>query len=697
MKPRYRNALKKRSNISRIWYVMLVAILLHFSLFHSLTAQQDSLIFSVETDSVFITASRIRQKISEAPYAVSLLRSDFISKGQQRLSLKESLDYVPGVFTMNADNYAQDIRISIRGFGARSAFGIRGIKILVDGVPETTPDGQGQTDNLDINTIQNMEILRGPVSGLYGNASGGILSVSTAANNDKIGTELFAGAGSFGYLNMHIRTHLRYNKWVSTIQATNIRTEGYRMQSAMQNTILNANIGYRLNDRNKIALILNYAHSPQADDPGGLTASELDNDRTMAAPANVRWNAGESVQQSKIALRWLYSGERLESEVNTWYIHRDFENFLPFTNGGVVGLKRDFPGITVRFTYRNSILKLPWTLSGGVDAELQQDLRLRFNNTDGKKGESAVFRQQEIFRNMGVYLLNKINFHEKLEGSLSLRQDLINIQARPDDREREQLNYAALNPSVGLNWRVAQDIRLYANYSTNFESPALIELSNNPSGITGFNTDLLPQTAKSGELGVRYQPAGSIQTEAALYYIRIKDEILPYELAQFPQRIFYRNAGNTIRKGMEISLNYRITEALRLFSSWTVADFRYEKYLSGNNDFKGNRPAAQPLHQFFSDLRYIHKDGWFTILNAKYTSALFADDANTISEKGFTLIHLKMGKEMSFSRFTIEPCIGIQNLTNSLYNSNIRINAAAGRYYEPAPERHWFVSIRMKM
>jgi iron complex outermembrane recepter protein len=696
MKPRFRNALRI-SKICRIWHVLLIAILLQFSFIHTVSAQQDSLTFSIESDSVFITATRIKQKISDAPYAITLLRPDFISKGQQRLSLKESLDFVPGVFTMNAENYAQDIRISIRGFGARSAFGIRGIKILVDGVPESTPDGQGQTDNLDINAIQNMEILRGPVSGLYGNASGGLLSVSTATSNDKNSTELFAGAGSFGYRNLHIMTHYRYNKWNATLQATNIRTEGYRTQSAMQNTILNTNIGFQLNEQHMFALILNYANSPQADDPGGLTASELANDRRMAAPANVRWNAGESVKQSKIALRWLYSGERLESEVNTWYIHRDFENFLPFTNGGVVNLKRDFPGITARFTYRSSILKLPWTLSGGVDAELQQDFRLRFNNTDGIKGETSVFRQQEIFRNTGVYLLNKIHFHEKLEGSISLRQDLINIEARPADREREQLDYAALNPSVGMNWRVAQDIRLYANYSTNFESPALIELSNNPSGGTGFNADLLPQTAKSGELGVRYQPAGSIQTEAALYYIRIKDEILPYELAQFPQRIFYRNAGNTVRKGMEISLNYRINEALRLFNSWTVADFRYEKYMSGNNDFKGNRPAAQPLHQFFSDLRYIHQKGWFAILNAKYTSALFADDANTISEKGFTLLHLKTGKEMRFSRYTIEPCIGIQNLTNSRYNSNIRINAAAGRYYEPAPERHWFVSIRMKL
>lgn len=692
--------MKMYSDLSpyQIWTKLLSVAAIHFlSGVFPLSAQQDSIAYSVSSDSVYITATRIRQIVTEAPYAVSILQPDFIIKGQQRLSLKEALDYIPGVFIMNAENYAQDLRISVRGYGARSAFGIRGIKFLVDGVPESTPDGQGQVDNLDMNVVEQIEVLRGPSSGLYGNASGGLISVSTDKKFDQNFTEIFVAGGSFNFKNLNIRSGHRMGKLSALLQASHVRTDGFRILGNMQNTILNGRLTYVFNEKDKITLLLNHSNSPVADDPGGLTAAEVEQNRGNAAPLNIRFRAGERVTQSKYAMSWNRVGKNHSLDATVWYIYRDFENALPFMNGGIVVLKRHFPGMSLKYNHRTTISNIPWSVTLGIDVESQEDLRLRFNNTEGIKTGNEVFRQKEIFRNTGIYMINKLDIMRNLEFSLSVRQDIMAIQSRPADMPGDAILYNYLNPAAGMLYKAGRQWHIYANYTSNIESPALIELSNNPTGTTGFNTMLKPQISYGKEIGLRWQPNKRLKAELAFFQINIKDEILPYELIDFPQRIFYRNAGITLRKGAESSIHYKISDNIQFYSAYTYSDFRYNSYISGGTDFSGKRPAAIPEHQWFSDLRYSSADGWYLILNKRYVSPLFANDANTISDRGYLLLSIRGGFLFRIGGQKAEPTFGVNNLTDIRYNSNIRINAAGGRYYEPAPGRNFYISVKVNI
>lgn len=680
--------------------VNFLTVLIIFSAYSEgslVQAQGDTVVWSREADSVYITAARIVSEALKTPFSVTTIGPEFIAKGKQRLSLKESLDYIPGVISMNAENYTQDLRISIRGFGARAAFGIRGIKILVDGVPETTPDGQGQLDNLDLNVINRIEVLRAPVSGLYGNAAGGVISMRTLPDTRGNEIELFSAVGSYGFRNLHFKVAGQKGKWTTGLAATHIRTDGYRMWSGMENNIWNASVSFKPDSIHRLTLLLNYANSPWASDAGGLTLDESNANRRAANPQNQRFAAGERVSQSKIALRWLTQNQQLSSEVNTWYIYRDFENALPFRNGGIVSLKRNFPGINALVHYISSPGGIPVSLTMGVDAEFQHDERLRYDNLEGIRGQIEVFRQEEIFNNQGVFLAGKISPFSALEAGFSVRKDLIYIKAIPFDKPEQKIYYRAWNPAFSLNYRIGKGLYAYANYTTGFESPALTELSNNPEGGKGLNGALQPQTTKSAETGLKWKKNARLEASFCGYRIWVQNEILPYELPAFPQRLFYRNAGNTLRNGIEANVNYALSAHFRIFASYTLSDFRYERYPAGAWDFAGNRPPGQPLHHLFADFRYEQQSGAYFILNFRYQGALFAEDANTVEIADFTVLNVKAGKEWQFSGFRIEPCIGIQNVLNSLYFSNIRINAAAGRYYEPAQERNIFVSLKFQI
>ncbi|MBK9255565.1 MAG: TonB-dependent receptor [Saprospiraceae bacterium] len=662
--------------------------------YNSFGQTSDSLM-KISGDSIFISAGRIPHLPERSSFAVSRLNHEIIQKGQQKISLIESLDYIPGVFTMNADNYAQDLRISIRGYGARSSFGIRGIKIIVDGVPETTPDGQGQVDNLDMNTIQSMEVMRGPSSGIYGNAAGGAILLQTDTGFTKNFTEISAGTGSFGFGNYHLKSGRKINKFSILLQGSHITTNGYRDHSEMRNTILNGKLKYDISPKESISFYVSHASSPTANDPGALTAPERDNNPQMAVPNNIKFLAGERLMQSKFAFNYQKKGlNNTEWQANLFYTFRDFENALPFVNGGIVSLKRHFPGGNLRFNRTVPIHDFIWKWSAGIDVELQDDLRLRFNNMDGKPG-NEVFRQQETFLNSGVYMINALQASSSLEWTLGIRADFIRISAKVPDKSTEQIQYNRFNPTFGLNYRPGRNTYLFANFTTNFESPALIELSNNPSGTTGFNKNVNPQTSVNREVGMRMNIFKKLKAEMSVFYISISNEILPYELPEFPQRIFYRNAGKSRRIGMEAAATWTVSDRITGHFNYTLSDFQYTDYILNGENLNGNKPAGIPVHNLFTDWRYTSADRWFLILTGRYTSGIFVNDFNVLKDNAYVLFNLKAGATFKFKNFTLEPYGGLMNIGDERYSSNIRINAAGNRFFEPAPGRHFFAVVKV--
>ena len=308
---------------------------------------------------ILISATRLQTTDTKAPLSISVLDKFRLQTGQQQLSFYETLGAIPGLFAMNPDNFAQDLRISIRGFGARASFGIRGVRVIVDGIPESTPDGQADIDNLDVGVMRQMEVIRGPSSGLYGNASGGVINLLTEnPTNLKPTLEAQIAAGSYGFQQYSLKIGQKIGKIQYFVSVSHVETVGFREHSEMKNTLLNAKMKIDLGKNTDLTLLINYAKSPIANDPGALTATQILVNRQQAQPDNVKFDTGESVEQGKIGLVFEKEfNEKHQISAKSFYTNRDFGNKLPTLSAGIVHFNRDFYGGGISYQFSGKIYR----------------------------------------------------------------------------------------------------------------------------------------------------------------------------------------------------------------------------------------------------------------------------------------------------------------------------------------------------
>lgn len=664
-----------------------------------LAAQTDSLSPTL-LQAVEVFAPRFSETDLQTPYGMTVLAKTRLQSGQQQLSPAEFLAMAPGVFFMNADNFAQDLRVSIRGVGARSAFGIRGVKILVDDLPETTPDGQGQIDNLDPGHLERLEIIRGSASGLYGNASGGVLSFRTEEAPEKPFVQIGSRFGSFGYQQYQIKTGGRNGRWQYVANVTHVRTDGYRQQSRMRNTLINLKIRRQVNARTNLTLLGNFAGSPVAEDAGALNKMQADTLPEQARDVNLRFNAGESVFQGRLGLlseSRLSGNSRLKARL--FHTIRDFENNLAFSNDGIVTFRRNFSGAGISYLLDKKAGRADWRLHAGLDLERQADLRKRFANLDGKRGDLS-FEQLEMYQNAGLFLLNQFEFNVKWALTANARLDLIQVKA--EDRflqngdDSGSFQRQNVSPVVGLRYSPSISTNLYLNFSTAFDMPALSELSANPDGSGGLNRSLLPQQTVGGEAGWKGLFKNTLRYEVVLFYSETRNELIPYELQSFPGRTFYRNSGRTSRQGLEFSLIWAVGNGFQVSGNYTLAAYRYVDFTLGTNEFGGKRLPGLPERTGALELRYTHRKGPFAFVNARYVGDLFADDSNSAKVPAFWLVNLRGGWPFHLGNTLVEPSAGLNNLADTRYFGNIRLNAAGARYYEPAAGVNWYAGLRVR-
>ena len=384
-------------------------LLFCISLFYSLDAhaQVDS-IAEYSLTPITVKATRFNTKDIQSPLALTVVSKNFIQRGQAQLSVNESLNSVPGLFALNPNNFAQDLRVSIRGFGARAAFGIRGVKVLVDGIPESTPDGQAQVDNLSLGVLNSIEVIRGPASSLYGNASGGVISFTTEDPNPTPFIEARVLAGSYGLQQYQLKTGQQKGKFSYLLHGAHVQTNGYRVNSGMKNTILNGKLGIQINTQDKLTILLNYGNSPQADDPGGINLDQVETDRRSARAQNVSFQGGETVEQIRAGIVYdKVLPKKGALQFKAYHTFRDFANRLPFEFGGIVAFKRNFSGIGINYTKESTLSTKTHRLKAGIEVENQSDDRQRFLNLSGLKGDQTL-DQNESFLNLGVFLTQEL-------------------------------------------------------------------------------------------------------------------------------------------------------------------------------------------------------------------------------------------------------------------------------------------------
>ena len=644
---------------------------------------------------ITVNATRLETEADKVPASIEVVEKEEVQKAQQQVGIDESLVRVPGLFMQNRYNFAQDLSISIRGYGARSAFGIRGVKILVDGIPETLPDGQGNIDSIDIGSIDRISVLRGPSSALYGNASGGAIIIESEIPPDIPFVELRPSFGEDGFQKHQLKTGGRQDKFDYLLNLSALDYDGYRDNSATEMRSLNSKFNYDLNTRSTFSTVLNYTDSPQADDPGGVDFETFSTDPTAARDANVDLNSGESMEQTRLGFVYKSDvGRDGELQVRNFYTWKTFEAFLPIAGSGVVAYDRFVFGGGVQYTHSGSLAGLPNRVIVGVDFDAQDDDRTRNANDAGSIG-ALTLQQNETVQNTGVFVSNETELTEALSLTAGLRYDRIGFEVDDDflsdgdDSGKRTLDQ--VSPSLGLLYSINDRTRVFASAATGFQTPTTTEFANPNGG--GFNPDLEPEVSTSFELGIRGQIGQRSQYELSVFDISIDDELIPFEL---DGRDYYENAGSSKRRGFEAMLSSEPVDGLTTSVSYTLNDFEFDEFVSDGEDFSGNTTPGVPDQTLHASLNYTHPSSAFVELSWLWVGELYADNANETRVDSYNVADLRMGYDWEKQNWEVSPFLGVNNLTDELYAGNIRINAFGGRYYEAAPDRTVYggVSVR---
>ncbi|MBU2256742.1 MAG: TonB-dependent receptor, partial [Gammaproteobacteria bacterium] len=594
----------------------------------------------------------------------------------------------------NRYNLAQGLRPAIRGFGARGNFGVRGIRVLVDGVPLTMPDGQTELDGLDLGLVERMEVLRGPASVLYGNAAGGVLTLETREPPALPSMQLDLSAAGLGYQRMRGEIGGSDGNLGGVLAFNSTVLEGYRQHSRAQTNSLTGKLRWYA-PTGRFRFNFN-AIDNRAEDPGGLAAAEVKTDRRQAAPNNLRFDADEYIRQQRLGLVWDgYAAGADEYQLRSYLGHREFGNRLGFTTSGQTTFERYFGGLGGQYSHHRELIGLPHKITTGFDLEAQRDDRRRYDNLLGERGQLRQ-QQDESALSQGLFIEDQLDLSERWQATLGLRYDQVRLAVydfylvdnRDDSGSRslEDWNY-----STGLSYRFTPQQSLYARLASSFETPTISELGNPQGG--GFNSALQPAQAFSRELGIKGEWP-TLRYGLSLYRIELEDELVGFSLAAQPGRNFYRNAGESRRDGLELSADWQFADAWRWSMAYAYNRYRFEDYQTTAGDFSGTRIPGIPRQTLFSELAYEHQ-GTYVRLGVTALARVYVNDANTQSAPGYALFNLRLGKRFQVGEQSLEPYLGIDNLLGREYFDNLRINDGNARYFEPGPGRTLYAGLRV--
>lgn len=660
-------------------------------------------------DPIEVTVTRWTSPLTELPAAVTVIDGDELARGRLPASLAEALATVPGLFIQNAGNFSQDARIALRGFGAQAAFGIRGVMIVVDGIPQTLPDGQAQVDAIDLGEVQRIEILRGPAAAMYGNAAGGVVRITTRSASATPSAWLRHGQSEFG----RRETRLALSGSVGPVGPVGLRLalgrferDGFRDHARAEQYRASLKADWQPDDATRLDVRVGWFEAPEEQDPGALTAAQARATPRLANPANVRFDAGESLDQWRVGagLDHRFGRNRNQQvQLAGFGLLRDFSNRLPFESGGQVAFERLFTGLDARWRLDGRLLQRDAGFSAGFDARRQRDERLRFDNLDGVRG-ARVLDQRERVDLLGAWLQGRVELAPDWTLTAGLRFDEVrldvNDRLRADGDDSGERVWREVSPGAGLSWRASPALTLFANVGTAFQTPTTTELANpdDPGAGGGFNRALGAETAQSAEFGLRWRRPARGRFEASVYRIRVDDAIASIEVPGFSGsgRDFFTNAGRSTRWGLELAAAWSLTDRLELRGSYSASDFEFDRFVTAEGDFSGKQMPGVPRHRGDVALDWHDPGGFQARLRLIRTGGFYADNANQARNGARTELALDAGWSWRTGRWTTRLVAGVENLLDQRFNDNVRVNAFGGRFFEPAADRLVFARVEVR-
>ncbi|WP_439686485.1 TonB-dependent receptor YncD [Cupriavidus oxalaticus] len=666
---------------------------------------------------IVVTATRSEQRRFDAPAAVDSVPVDPLRSATPLVNLSEVLAGVPGVAVRDRQNYSQDLQLAVRGFGTRSTFGVRGVRLYVDGIPATMPDGQGQASTADLANAGRVEVLRGPFAQMYGNASGGVVQVFTPdPPTDGFTARASTGFGSDGQWQAGVALAGGNERLGGSLDAWTYQTDGYRDHSAARRYQLNARVVAQPASGTRVIGQFNYFNQPLAQDPLGLTRAQADANPRQAVPAATQFDTGKNVEQAQAGVVVEHQltdidslSGRLYGGTRNLYQRLGFSGAAPTSAGGIVDLDRSYGGGALSWSRRTTANGLPLLWTAGVEANGMRDGRNGYVNQDGSQG--ALRRDEtNTATDLGAFAQVDWTFHPAWQVVGGVRASRVRLgiddqfitAASPDDSGTA--TYSNVSPVLGLVWHALDTLNVYANLGRGFETPTLTEVAYGPGGV-GSNLGLRASTSRQGEIGIKWQADGQ-RLEAGLFDADSHDEVVPQ--SNNAGRTVYQNVNGVRRRGFELGWRggflgqvgtpaqgggSRIEAGLAY--TWLDAYFG-DAFVNaqGQTVAAGNRLPGTARHSLSAELAWRPLAPLTLGAEMRVDSRVYADDLNTQAAPGYAIFNLRAGYEFRFGPTRVYLFGRIDNVTDRRYIGSVIVNEANGRYFEPAPGRRFFIGLR---
>jgi iron complex outermembrane recepter protein len=682
-----------------------------------------------ELTSIVVTATRVPEDSRDLPMSIDRVEAQTIRSGQLQVNLSESLLTVPGVSAQSRQNYAQDLQMSVRGFGARSSFGVRGVRLYSDGIPGTMPDGQGQFSQFDLSSADRIEVLRGPFSALYGNSSGGVIAIFTEDAKPGYLAQVTADYGTFNTQRYAMKTTGANDAVNYVVDASHFQTDGYRDHSEAERNLFNAKLSFAPSGTSKLTIVGNAVQMPEAQDPLGLTRAQLEADPRQAGVNAIAYNTRKSLDQEQLGVAYenafnaadelfasYYTGHRATTQFQA--IPKATQVAAPLYPGGVIDLERSYWGFDLHLSDRRQLGGGPLLIVGGVAYDdLAEGRRGYLNFIGSELGVQGALRRDEannVF-DFDQYLQAQWDPDARWRLVAGLRNSTVEVTSHGHlavlDAADSEVRYSAVNPVAGVTYRATSALNAYASYGRGFETPTLNDLAYRSvdGSLPGLNLGLKPARSDNYEVGLK---AGNERYRAnlAAFYIKTTDELAV--LQNLSGRTVDQNIGETNRRGLELGAEANWPGGFSAQLAYTyiravVAQPYFTCVTAPCNPLanplgppppnyvpvaSGNFLPAVARNTLYAGVSWHYAPlGFSTTLEAYDRSKMYVDDRNSDAAAGYWVANVRAGFEQDTRHWRFSEFGSLDNLANRAYVGSVIVNETNSRFFEPAPGRTAYV------